>query len=60
MVNLLKLKQAAGILEVADIEAVNHALVVDADAALDDAGAQSDTEIKTEAETKPAKTYRNK
>jgi outer membrane protein len=60
MVNLLKLKQAAGILEVADIEAVNHALVVDADAALDDAGAESDTEIKTEVETKPGKTYRNK
>ena len=64
MVNLLKLKQAAGILEVSDIEAVNHALVVDADAALDDAGAESDTEIKTEAktevETRPGKTYRNK
>jgi outer membrane protein len=36
MVNLLKLKQAAGILEVSDMEAVNRALVADADAALDD------------------------
>ena len=36
LVNLLRLKQAAGILEVADLEVVNRALVADADAALDE------------------------
>jgi outer membrane protein len=36
LVNELKLKQAAGILDVADLEAVNRSLVTDADAALDD------------------------
>ena len=35
LVNVLKLRQAAGVLEVADLEAVNRALSVDADAALD-------------------------
>ena len=36
LVNELKLKQAAGILDVNDLEAVNRSLVTDADAALDD------------------------
>jgi outer membrane protein len=36
LVNELKLKQAAGILDAADLEAVNRSLVTDADAALDD------------------------
>jgi outer membrane protein len=36
LVNELKLKQAAGTLDVADLEAVNRSLVTDADAALDD------------------------
>jgi outer membrane protein len=36
LVNELKLKQAAGILDPADLEAVNRSLVTDADAALDD------------------------
>lgn len=61
MVNLLKLKQAAGILELSDVEAVNRALVADADAELD--GADSQTEIRTEprttTEAEPAKAYRN-
>ena len=35
LVNLLRLKQAAGILEVADLEQVNRALVADADDELD-------------------------
>lgn len=35
LVNVLKLRQAAGVLEVADLEAVNRALSVEADAALD-------------------------
>ncbi|MGH8030714.1 MAG: TolC family outer membrane protein [Arenimonas sp.] len=37
LVNELKLKQAAGILEATDLEAVNRSLVTDADAALGDA-----------------------
>ena len=36
LVNELKLKQAAGTLDVSDLEAVNRSLVTDADAALDD------------------------
>jgi outer membrane protein len=36
LVNELKLKQAAGILDLKDLEAVNASLVTDADAALDD------------------------
>ena len=36
LVNELKLKQAAGILDVSDLEAVNRSLVIDADAALDE------------------------
>jgi len=61
MVNLLRLKQAAGILEVSDIEAVNRALVVDADAALDDTGGQAQVPVQTESEseTKAAKSFRN-
>jgi outer membrane protein len=43
MVNLLKLKQAAGILEVSDMEAVNRALVADADDALNAAESDSDS-----------------
>ncbi|MBC7657215.1 MAG: hypothetical protein H7147_08585, partial [Frankiaceae bacterium] len=34
LVNVLRLKQAAGILESSDLEAVNRSLVADADAAL--------------------------
>jgi outer membrane protein len=36
LVNELKLKQAAGILDATDLEAVNRSLVTDADAALGD------------------------
>jgi outer membrane protein len=46
MVNLLKLRQAAGILEVADLESVNRALVADADAALDDTDTDTDADSK--------------
>lgn len=35
LVNVLKLRQAAGVLEVSDLESVNRSLVADADAALD-------------------------
>jgi outer membrane protein len=61
MVNLLKLKQAAGILEVSDMEAVNRALVVDADAALDNADSQSQiqTQTQSDAENKTDKAFRN-
>jgi outer membrane protein len=35
LVNLLRLRQAAGILEASDLELVNRSLVADADAALE-------------------------
>jgi len=59
MVNLLKLKQAAGILEVSDMEAVNRALVADADATLDQGDSQTETKIQSDTETENAKPYRN-
>jgi outer membrane protein len=58
MVNLLKLKQAAGILEISDVEAVNRALVADADAALDNADSQSQIQVPSQTDSE-AKTYRN-
>jgi len=59
MVNLLKLKQAAGILEVSDMEAVNRALVADADATLDQGDSPTETKIQSDTETENAKPYRN-
>lgn len=43
LVNTLRLKQAAGTVEVADIKAVNAFLVADAESALDDATPATDT-----------------
>ena len=57
MVNLLKLKQAAGILEISDVEAVNRALVADADTELNDADSQ--TQIETQTPIQTDKAYRN-
>jgi outer membrane protein len=62
LVNLLKLKQAAGVLEVSDLEEVNRVLVADADAELDasDTQATTTTTTTTTTQTEPAtKTFRN-
>jgi outer membrane protein len=58
MVNLLKLKQAAGILDISDVEAVNRALVADADAALDNADSQGQIQIPSQTDVE-TKTFRN-